>query len=152
MLAIAADWRENAPRPATEVMADPHVAKYIAAWPRAGDVGFVAEEGGVELGAAWYRKFARHDAGYGFVDEQTPELSIGVVDRARGRGVGGALLRALIDEAQRSGVPALSLSVEPDNPAASLYRRLGFEGHSTSGGATTMILRLRRRVSGTSAD
>jgi ribosomal protein S18 acetylase RimI-like enzyme len=142
MLAIAADWRDNVARPATEVMADPHVARYIADWPRAGDVGFVAEDRGATLGAAWYRTFARQDAGYGFVDEQTPELSIGVVRHARGRGVGGALLRALIDEAQRSGVPALSLSVEVDNPAASLYRRVGFEEVSASGGASTMVLLL----------
>ncbi len=142
MLAIAADWRDDVSRPASEVMADLHVARYIADWPRAGDVGFIAEAGAIPLGAAWHRMFKRTDAGYGFVDERTPELSIGVVHHARGRGIGGALLRALIDEAQRSGVPALSLSVETDNPAASLYRRLGFREVSTTGGAITMILLL----------
>lgn len=142
VLAIAADWRDAVPRPASEVMDDPHLARYVADWPRAGDAGFVAEENGAPVGAAWYRRFDRDDAGYGFVDERTPELSIGVIAPARGRGVGSQLLRALIEQARRSGVPALSLSVETGNPAASLYRRLGFREVSTSGGAITMVLPL----------
>lgn len=151
MLAVAADWRRDAPRTGTEVMADPHVARYAADWPCTGDVGFVATDGDDALGAAWYRSFNRLDAGYGFVDEHTPELSIGVVHHARGRGVGRALLRALIEEAQHSGLPALSLSVEADNPAASLYRDLGFEEASTDGGAITMILRLGTEANAASA-
>jgi L-amino acid N-acyltransferase YncA len=104
----------------------------------------IAEEGTIPVGAAWWRTFTRRDPGYGFVDEFTPELSIGVLYRARRRGVGAGLLRALIDAAQRCALPALSLSVAPDNPAASLYRRLGFEELSTAGGSITMALRLIR--------
>lgn len=43
----------------------------------------------------------------------------------RGRGVGGALLQALIDESTAAGKP-LSIHVEKQNPAMALYRRLGF--------------------------
>jgi GNAT superfamily N-acetyltransferase len=142
MLAVAVDWRRETPRPATDVVAEPGIAKYVVGWPRDGDVGFIAEEGSVAVGAAWWRTFGTLDAGYGFVDEFTPEVSIGVVHRARRRGVGRELLQALIQEAKRAGVPALSLSVEADNPAASLYRRLGFAEVSNTGGATTMALRL----------
>lgn len=142
MLAIAADWREDVPRPATEVMTDRHLATYVAGWPREGDIGFVAEDGRVAVGAAWYRTFSRSNAGYGFVDELIPEVSVGVVCHARRRGVGSSLLRALIQEARHSGVPALSLSVEVDNPATSLYRQLGFVEVFDESGARTMVLPL----------
>lgn len=140
MLAVAADWRPGARlRSIPELMAVPALAHYVADWPRKGDAGFVAEEG-EPLGAAWWRLFTVDDGGYGFIDEATPELSIGVVPEARGRGVGTLLLRALIDAAQRSALPALSLSVERDNPAALLYERLGFQTVLPVGGSLTMVL------------
>lgn len=43
----------------------------------------------------------------------------------RGKGVGTALLRELMDEAHSSG-RSLSIHVEVQNPARSLYERLGF--------------------------
>ncbi len=142
MLAVAADWRRETPRPAAEVLADPALARYVIDWPRDGDVGFVAEEGTARVGAAWWRMFSKLDPGYGFIDEFTPELSIGVLHSARSRGIGTQLLQALIQEAQRSAVPALSLSVESDNWAASLYRRLGFVESFHIGGSITMARRL----------
>ena len=142
MLAVAADWRPDAGvRSAAEIMGVPALARYLAGWPAERDVGFVAEEGR-PLGAAWWRFFPEQDPGYGFVDEATPEVSIGVVEEARGRGLGTLLLQTLISEAQRRVLPALSLSVEPDNPAASLYQRLGFETVGRAGGSLTMILNL----------
>ena len=144
MLAVAADWRRPDPRRATEVLAEPALAHYVSDWPRDGDVGFVAEDGMMPIGAAWWRFFSSHDPGYGYIDEFTPELSIAVVEGARQRGAGTQLLQALIAEARRTDVPAISLSVESDNRAASLYRRLGFEERFHTGGSITMSLRLVR--------
>jgi ribosomal protein S18 acetylase RimI-like enzyme len=45
--------------------------------------------------------------------------------RWRSRGLGGALLRAVQDAAARSGV-AVVLTVDMNNKAQRLYRRLGF--------------------------
>ncbi len=68
---------------------------------------------------------------------------MGVVPAWRGRGVGGALLDALVDAARDAGSVALSLSVEPDNPARRLYERLGFHRvGEVGGGSLTMLLRL----------
>ena len=49
----------------------------------------------------------------------------------------------LVEAAADDGLPGLSLSVELDNPAVHLYRRLGFEHVGVDGGAETMLLRLR---------
>lgn len=140
-LAIAADWRHPMPRPGADVLADPHLARYVVGWPRPGDLGVVAEID-VPVGAAWWRYLAAGEPGYGFVDERIPEISIGVVAAARGAGTGSRLLATLIDCARERAVPALSLSVEPDNPAARLYRRLGFVEVGGVGGAVTMVLTL----------
>ncbi len=142
MLAVATSWRPSARvRSVSEIMSEPALAHYVAGWPNERDAGFVAEDR-VPIGAAWWRLFDRSDRGYAFIDEATPELSIGVVEEARGRGVGTLLLRALIDEAQRRALPALSLSVEVDNPAASLYEGLGFETVGRVSGSVTMIFTL----------
>ncbi len=52
-------------------------------------------------------------------------IDIGLLPGARGSGIGGALLRALQDEAAIEG-KRVALSVARGNPALSLYRRLGF--------------------------
>src|SRR5690349_14251409 len=71
-------------------MAQPFVRKYLDGWGRAGDAGVVAvDAAGRRLGAAWYRLFPAEAAGYGYVAPDAPELSIGVAEDARGRGVGG---------------------------------------------------------------
>jgi len=78
------------------------------------------------VGAAWYRLFEEDEPGYGFVDRNTPELTIAVVPSRRGRGVGEELLDALLERARSARYTAVSLSVEPDNPALHLYEKHGF--------------------------
>lgn len=54
--------------------------------------------------------------------------TIAVTQAARGRGIGRALVQALIGEARRRTVRELFLEVRADNPVAqSLYASLGFE-------------------------
>jgi GNAT superfamily N-acetyltransferase len=113
--------------PVDEMLETPEIARYIAAWGRRGDAAVVAvDEHGRRQGAAWYRLFSADEPGFGFVDEATPELSIGVLAARRGQGVGFALLEALIENARDQGFLALSLSVNPENPAVALYERCGF--------------------------
>jgi GNAT superfamily N-acetyltransferase len=108
-------------------LAMPHVRRYLNGWGRPGDAGVVAvSEEGQRLGAAWYRLFPVDEPGWGFVAADVPELSIGVVGAARGRGVGGALLAALLELAREQGHRTLSLSVHRQNPARRLYERVGF--------------------------
>jgi RimJ/RimL family protein N-acetyltransferase len=82
--------------------------------------------------------------GYGFVAPEVPGLGMGVAAAFRGRGVGEALLEALLGRARAEGFGALSLSVEDGNPAARLYERHGFERLLRVGDAWTMKAELAR--------
>ena len=141
----AANWRPGAaPPPADDVLlAEDRLGRYLAGWGRPGDGGMVAlDERDEPVGAAWYRLFSRDEPGYGFVSESIPELAIGVRPTARRAGVGTTLLTALTRLAREEGHAALSLSVEPDNPARTLYERLGYRRVGREGGAWTMLLDL----------
>jgi len=102
----------------------------------------VAEGGGVQTGAAWFRLWTSERHSYGFVDAVTPELCIGVVLVHRRRGIGRALLEQLIATARADGSPAMSLSVNPFNPARVLYESLGFRKVGESGASWTLRLPL----------
>ena len=55
------------------------------------------------------------------------EESVYVAERARGRGVGRALLEAVIESARAGGLWTLQAGIFPDNtPSLELHRRLGF--------------------------
>ena len=88
------------------------VALYVKGWGRPGDTALIAVEDGFPVGAAWFRLFPRDQPGYGFVDEETPELAIAVSPHARGKGIGDALLHALYERAKADGYAAVSLSVD----------------------------------------
>src|SRR6266566_6905346 len=79
----------------------PPVAKYLVGWPRPGDFGFVAEQNGEIIGAAWARRFSAEELRFPYGDEETPKVSIGVKPNVRGQGVGEKLMRA-IDRRGRS--------------------------------------------------
>jgi GNAT superfamily N-acetyltransferase len=117
------------------VLDDPAIDRYVrewGAWP--GDVGVVAHVDTTLVGAAWLRCFSADAPGYGFVDGLIPELTITVMPGHRGRRVGTRMLAYLQQRAM-----AISLSCDPSNPAARLYRRAGFEPWSVDG--RTMLWR-----------
>ncbi|MGF1473693.1 MAG: GNAT family N-acetyltransferase [Rubrobacteraceae bacterium] len=144
MLYEAVSWRPGQTRPPREaVLGDPFLRRYVEGFGRRGDAAVISLHGATRIGAAWYRLFSARKPGYGFVDPRTPELSIGVAPGYRKKGAGTALLRALMEVAREQGFDALSLSVEVDNPAIRLYRRLGFETASLAGNACTLRVSLR---------
>jgi ribosomal protein S18 acetylase RimI-like enzyme len=139
MLGEAAVWRPDKPTPTAEqVMADPRYVMYLVGWPRRSDFGLVAEQDG-PVGAAWYRTYTEAIHGYGFVAEDVPELSIAVIAPRRHEGIGRRLLVELIDASVARGHPALSLSVNANNPARQLYQSVGFQDVGLDGSTFTMI-------------
>jgi ribosomal protein S18 acetylase RimI-like enzyme len=143
MLGEAFAWRTGNTAAARERLSEPHLARYVEGWGRPGDLGVIATDDGVPIGAAWCRLFTEGDHGYGFVDERTPEITVAVRNSARGRGIGTALMDALVREARARGHVRLSLSVEEDNlHALSLYAHLGFRRVGQNENAWTMLLEI----------
>lgn len=87
----------------------------------------VAEVDGVTCGYASYGSF-RQFPGY----VHSSELSIYIDKDARGKGIGKALLSALIEEAQNNNVHVLIAGIEAENKASiALHEKFGFKvtGH-----------------------
>lgn len=75
----------------------------------------VIEQAGVAIGRLYVARRA----------DDIRIIDIALMPEHQGHGLGGRLVRALIDEAAASG-RSVSIHVEAGNPAMSLYRRLGF--------------------------
>lgn len=126
-------------------MEPPPLSRYVAGWGRTGDQSVVAldDATGVAVGAAWYRLFTAAEPGYGYVDDETPEVTIAVVPSRRNQGIGQALLEAVIAEARRAGHGRISLSTRQGDAAIGLFDKLGFIAVETHGTAVTMSLNLK---------
>ena len=143
MLYAAVTWRpDQAYFPLEVAMEHPELVRYHAGWPRPGDAGLVAWDGDRPVGAVWWRLFTADDHGYGYVDDETPELAIAVVADRRGSGVGRALMEAAHARARSLGLRRISLSVNADNPAKKLYESLGYVDYEPGDGLERMVFEL----------
>ena len=97
-------------------------AAYLGFGSRPDDRAVVAEVGNKVVGACWVRATDE----YGHIDDETPTLSISLYRPYRGRGIGTAMMRALLGELREAGYARASLSVQKENPALRLYERTGF--------------------------
>lgn len=102
---------------------DPAVLRGLPPSPDAAVVAL--DDDGHPVGAAWWHLRERSlvvtpDGA------PVPEVVVGVVAAARGRGVGRGLLDALAACAAEAGYERLALNVHIRNPAARLYSRTGF--------------------------
>lgn len=120
--------REGKTLPSRDVLQAPDLTKYVQDWGRKSDRGFVAMDAQTPMGAAWYRLFTADNPGYGYVDDNTPELAIALPPRYRNKGLRKALLLHVFEQAKTDGYQQISLSCDPTNDnALSLYQKLGFE-------------------------
>ena len=147
----AVNWTGQTRLDRAAVLAQPELSHYVTGWKRPTDFGLVAVDGdGAPLGAIWARSFSAADPGYGFISADVPELSMAVLPGGRGRGIGGALLRACVAQARELGVAALSLSVEDGNARArALYDASQFRVVGRNGASHTMRLDLVARAAAT---
>ncbi|MEV5961108.1 GNAT family N-acetyltransferase [Kribbella sp. NPDC051952] len=142
MLLEACNWEGTPWFSLDKLRSDDHAWRYIGGWPLAGDIGVIAEVDGVPAGATWARLLTAERPGYGYVADDVPELTLGVAAAFRRRGIARALLTELTASARQASYQRLALSVDPGNPAAGLYRSLGFEKVGVSGTSDTMVLAL----------
>jgi GNAT superfamily N-acetyltransferase len=136
MLRHAFYWRSGG------TVEDASLWRYVSGWGRRGDAAVIGLESGFPIGAAWYRLFPREEPGFGFVDDQTPEMAIAVVPSRRGRGIGTELVDSLIELAKEQGYGGLSLSVADESPAMHVFAKNGFEKVEQTDGSWTMRLNL----------
>ncbi len=89
---------------------------------REGDLCLIAESGERIVGAVWTRIVDD----YGHVDDETPSLAVSVVPEFRNKGIGTALMRAMMALLKEEGFGRVSLSVQKANYARRMYEALGF--------------------------
>ncbi len=128
MLYEAAHMGEEANLTVQDAMNHPDLAKYVQNWGLKDDMGFVAIliSSNQPVGAAWLRLLTAENQGYGYVDDQTPELAIAVLPEYRNQGIGSQLLTHLLAAAKAS-YKSISLSTRSSNPAVSLYHKFGWK-------------------------
>lgn len=125
------------------VLNQSEIARYAKDWGRKDDAGFVAvDEHNRPVGAIWFRLLRDEEKGFGYLDDDTPEIGMAVMPECRGQGIGTSLLSSLIEAAQ-GAYQYISLSVSSANPAIRLYQRHGFEEVRRDGGSITMRRKLR---------
>ena len=113
-------------RPVKDVLlAIPEIKRYYKYLLQLG-AGIIMLEDSIPIGAAWYITFPENDRGYGFVENDIPELTMALLKEYRGRGYGTKMLEQLIGVIKDKGFSGVSLSVEDANPAVGLYEKFGF--------------------------
>lgn len=125
------------------IIEHPEISKYIKDFGREGDICFVAQLNGDLVGAIWTRHFNETNKAYGFVDSDTPELSMAVYEQSRNKGIGTRLLITMIKALTDKGYRQVSLSVDIINYAYDLYKKIGFKDYKLIGESMTMILKLK---------
>jgi ribosomal protein S18 acetylase RimI-like enzyme len=126
-LAAAGRLRVAAYRAGGHLSASPEYAATLAALGAAGDGQvLVAVEDGHVLGTVMLQSWPH--AGRVVTEPDEAEIrALAVAPDGQGRGIGSALLRAVIDRARRHGIRHLVLCTQPDMLAAHhLYEQAGF--------------------------
>jgi len=119
-------YRESGEKPSRSILQKPKIACYVDDWmEQSDDLGLIAENEDIPIGAAWLRCWLDDTQGFGFVGKAIPELSMSVIPGHRGKGLGTKLLHRLLVIAEKR-YEAVSLSVSKSNPARRLYEREGF--------------------------
>ncbi len=126
-----------------DIIKHPDLYKYIKDFGQIGDICLVAELHGKLVGAIWTRLFSENDKGYGFVDKDTPELSMALYEEYRHKGIGKILLKEMIHKLTEQEYSQVSLSVDRQNYACGFYKRNGFKRHKSTDNSVTLIKKLK---------
>ncbi len=109
--------------PPFDIIKQPELQVYIKGFgEQDGDICLVAECDSKIVGAVWVR--IMND--YGHVSNDMPSLAISLLPEYRGKGIGTALMQSMIKMVSQQRYKGISLSVQKQNYAAKMYRKLGF--------------------------
>lgn len=110
--------------PSKDIINQPELQVYVENFGnRTGDICFVAEADKLVVGAVWVRIMDD----YGHVDNETPSFAISLLKEYRNYGIGTELMKTMLAELKASGYKQASLSVQKQNYAVKMYRKLGFQ-------------------------
>lgn len=109
------------------ILDHPDISKYIENWGTLkNDLALVAVINNEPIGAIWGRTFSKSNTGFGFIDEKTPEICMAVKEKFRNLGIGTKLIDEISKIYFSKGIKSVSLSVDKQNRASLLYKRMGF--------------------------
>jgi [ribosomal protein S18]-alanine N-acetyltransferase len=119
---------ESEEKPPRSILDKPELAHSVENWGRNGDHALIATDSeDNKIGAIWIRLFSEQNKTYGYVNENIPILSMAILPKYRGKGIGTMLIQEICTLATINGYKAISLSVDPGNPALRLYERFNFK-------------------------
>jgi len=110
--------------PPREIIRKPELQVYVAGFGLEKlDHALVAEVEKDIVGAVWVRDMRD----YGHVADGVPSFAISVDEPYRGKGIGKALMQAMLSRLRGLGGEKASLAVQKANYAVNLYKSVGFE-------------------------
>ena len=130
---------EGVEPPEREIVEKPELRVYTDGFgTRRGDNCLVADVGGKVIGAVWTR--IMND--YGHVDDDTPSFAISLYKEYRGKGIGTALMRRMLELLKEQGYRKASLAVQKANYTVRMYEKLGFRTASEDAEEYIMVCEL----------
>jgi ribosomal protein S18 acetylase RimI-like enzyme len=130
---------EGSKPPEKTIIFEPILHHYIKDFGGKDDICMVAQIHDTLIGAVWSRLFSNDERGYGFVDIDTPEISMAIEVQHRNSGVGAVLLYDFLGKLCERGYKQASLSVDLRNYAFPFYRKMGFEIVRAEGNTAVMV-------------
>lgn len=109
-----------------EIINEPELNIYIKDFGRKNDFCLVAEKETKLIGAIWIRQFNESEKGFGFVNLETPELSMAIIEKYRGNGIGKIMLNKMLSKITVLNFKQVSLSVDNRNFAYEFYKKNSF--------------------------
>ncbi len=111
-----------------EIIKIESINKYVKNWNKDKyDIALVVETENQLVGAIWGRMFDENNKGFGFVDNGIPELSMSIKPEFQNKGIGVKMLYTIFSSYLKVGIKEVSLSVDKENYAYRLYKKVGFE-------------------------
>lgn len=104
------------------------------------DYCIVADDNGRVVGAVWTRIMKD----YGHVDDETPSFAISLYKAYRGRGIGTAMMRMMLELLRNRGYKRASLAVQKANYAVRMYEAVGFRTVDENDEEYIMVCELQR--------
>jgi len=132
---------EGVNKPPRDIINNDDLQVYIKDFGKKDDYCLVYEDNNKIVGTCWVR--IMND--YGHIDDNTPSLAISLYEDYRGKGIGTKLMQEMINHL-KGKYDKISLSVQKDNYATKMYKKVGFEILKEKDEEYLMICNLNKQI------